>query len=443
MTPLRVAALGLALLPAGVGGEEAPAEYPPELWARALAEAGHAADYVRILDDGPAELWDAAALGVLGEKGRVDTYVLPVVLDRFDALGPDARDAIAMALAAHAPDPRAVPLLLRFVRDPWPGADPKLREQALDTLLHRAGAEDVEALAALLEDGDPGVRVRAVRALASLDDPRVGARLHAVVGNEREPAIREAAVAALAARRLAAEGEPRRGELEAPRALAAARSLPLIVLLLASLWLGFVCFLWGLRLLRLRRLVRGLPLSSARAVAVGQVALRGEAQPLEGRSLRHPVTGEVCLHHEGARDARFLLVDATGSVVVDANGAVLASADGVIVPGERIQVIGDARRGRPGHGDEGGVVSVAAPPEGRSAFQRTSQLLVGAVMGRLAGGGSARMLFSDPLRCYWIWDDLQRPPFSSSRDTVWLAGSFVLAGGWLVVFLATAASLLR
>ena len=63
-------------------------------------------------------------------------------------------------------------------------------------------------------------------------------------------------------------------------------------------------------------------------------------------------------------------------------------------------------------------------------------------MGGLLGRGSARMLFTDPLHCFWIWDDLQATPFTRPRETACLVGAFVLAGGWVLVFFAAVAALL-
>ena len=44
------------------------------------------------------------------------------------------------------------------------------------------------------------------------------------------------------------------------------------------------------------------------------------------------------------------------------------------------------------------------------------------------------MLFSDPGRCFWIWDDLERRPMGEVRDVVWLASSVLLGGAWSIVF---------
>ncbi len=44
------------------------------------------------------------------------------------------------------------------------------------------------------------------------------------------------------------------------------------------------------------------------------------------------------------------------------------------------------------------------------------------------------MLFSDPTRCFWIWDDLERRPMGEARDVGWLAASTLLGGAWIIVF---------
>ena len=52
------------------------------------------------------------------------------------------------------------------------------------------------------------------------------------------------------------------------------------------------------------------------------------------------------------------------------------------------------------------------------------------------------MLFTDPLRCFWVWDDLQATPFTTARETAWLVGAFLFGGGWVVVFVVAATALL-
>jgi hypothetical protein len=86
-------------------------------------------------------------------------------------------------------------------------------------------------------------------------------------------------------------------------------------------------------------------------------------------------------------------------------------------------------------------VVVAGSTLRQRAFQKMAQLMVGSVMGGLFGRGSARMPFSDPLRCFWVWDDLQATPFTTPREAAWLVGSLLLAGGWVVFFFAVAVRL--
>lgn len=350
----------------------AVSDLPSVTWSDVLEQASHPSDFTRILAEGPPEIWDAAADGLLGERERVSGLALPLVLLRLEAFGPETRLRVSTALVRESRDPRVLPLLARLAFDPGPLDDSSLQAMAAERF----------------------------------EDP-----------------------------------EPARDSGVGPT------SWLLALLALVSGWLGLVLFLWGLRLLTLRRLVRGLSPSTARSLAVGQVALQGEAQPLDGESLRHPVTREVCLFYEGAdrdgRAPRFYVVDETGPVAVDPSGAVLLSADGVIVPGERVHLIGEARRGRPAPGERAGEVVVGAPAYGKSAFQRMAQLMVGSVMGGIFGRGSARMLFTDPLRCFWVWDDLQATPFTTARETAWLVGAFLFAGGWVVVFVAAATALLE
>lgn len=391
---LRAATAVLALWASVAVAQEEPAAsegralHPPVAWSDILEKSDHPAIITRVLVDGPPGLWDAAALKVLGEDEEVPVYAVDVILHRLDSLGDETRSRVLAALLEDARDPRVLPLLGRFAYEPRGEDDPRLREIATR---HLESAEIRAAYERQRRGEDPFPR--------PTPEP-------APLVPERSP-----------------EPEP---DAVTPW---------LVVLLLVSGWLGLVLFLWGLRLLRLRRLVRGLPPSRARSLAAGQVALQGEAQPLEGGTLTHPETGEVCLFYEGAQDVyRFSVVDETGPVTVDPKGAVLLSADGVIVPGERVHLIAEARPDR----DE---MVVAASTLRQSAFQRMAQLMVGSVMGGLFGRGSARMLFSDPLRAFWVWDDLQATPFTTFRETAWLVGSFLLAGGWVVVFVAVAVRL--
>jgi hypothetical protein len=52
------------------------------------------------------------------------------------------------------------------------------------------------------------------------------------------------------------------------------------------------------------------------------------------------------------------------------------------------------------------------------------------------------MLFSDPQRCFWIWDDLERRPMAEARDYLWLVGGVLLSGSWILVFAVCAMALL-
>jgi hypothetical protein len=179
---------------------------------------------------------------------------------------------------------------------------------------------------------------------------------------------------------------------------------------------------------------------------MGRVALKGTAQPLEGVLMEHPLTGEPSLHHVGAdrQDpaAPFLLTDDTGRIVVDPRGAVLLSEDGVIVPGEDVYVMGEVTRapteapGRLGH------PIVGKPRVERTLFEKAVHFVIQGLLGGLAGQGKTMMLFSDPRSFFWIWDDAEKPPMSSSRETAVLFGAFVLAGSWVLIFGAAAAALL-
>jgi hypothetical protein len=52
------------------------------------------------------------------------------------------------------------------------------------------------------------------------------------------------------------------------------------------------------------------------------------------------------------------------------------------------------------------------------------------------------MLFSDPRRCFWVWDDLEGRPFGNRREVALVVAVFVFAGAWIAVAAIAATSLL-
>ena len=140
---------------------------------------------------------------------------------------------------------------------------------------------------------------------------------------------------------------------------------------------------------------------------------------------------EPCVYYPGADvehpETRFYVVDDSGRVLIDPRRAVLFSDDGVLVTGERVHLVGYAIR------DHGKVVvgkDPSMPPLYRRAGHRIIEVLFG--FGRKTS--VTKMLFTDPSRGFWIWDDLERRPMGEASDVLWLAASVLLAGAWIVVF---------
>jgi len=216
-----------------------------------------------------------------------------------------------------------------------------------------------------------------------------------------------------------------------------------LLVVLAPLALGVALLLWGLRLLQLHRLLRHLPLTKTRTVTPGLVALRGAVHAV-AEPLYHPETGEQCVYYVGAErrhpGLRFWLEDDSGRVQVDPAGMVMLSEDGVLQPGERVQLLATAVRGGAGRGAERWVLGKDRSP--RNAFERLVHGTVERLFGFFSGSDVTRMLFSDPQRCFWIWDDLQGRPFGSRGELATIVAVFAFAGGWLTVAAIVATALL-
>jgi HEAT repeat protein len=216
-------------------------------------------------------------------------------------------------------------------------------------------------------------------------------------------------------------------------------STPLVFFLLTSALsalLGLIFFFWAFRLLKLRALLEGLGLSNAQSIALGTVAISGEAQP-RGDYLKHPYTGELCVWYRGApREHCFYLEDGTGRLLVDPHDAVLLSEDGLLSPGERIHIVATAKRNpdAPSTSSESLRVVLGKRDEVRPFHQRIVDLLVGGLLGVTAGNRSIRRLFDNPQDVFWIWDDARRRPMSSPREVALIFAVALFAGGWMVVF---------
>lgn len=253
---------------------------------------------------------------------------------------------------------------------------------------------------------------------------------------DADPFLRDFARARLAAR---------------PTTTAAARGqwpLPvgtgiLAAFMAASLLLAVAVFLWGFRMLQLRRLLRHLAVSKARSAGVGLVALEGEVQPLENRALAHPDTEQLCVFYDGADrevpDHHFWLLDDTGRVLVQPRHALLLSEDGVLLPGERVRMIGTARRLAGADADGKAPTVLGSGPMRASAFSRLGRGLLGSVMARR----TTHLLFSDPRQRLLIWDDAHGTPFLSARETALIFLSFAFAATWMLIFLAGVAVLMH
>jgi hypothetical protein len=216
----------------------------------------------------------------------------------------------------------------------------------------------------------------------------------------------------------------------------------LIALALISALLGLVLFLWGFRLVQLLRLLRRLAPSTTRAVPMGTALLRGRLRAAGNRPLEHPLTGEPCLWYVGAeRDhswQRFWLEDHTGRILVNPHGAILLSADGVLVDDEAVQILGKvAREPASVSGTVAKKVLRKDRPR-RTLAGRVGHFLVQGVLGLWSRGGTGMALFSDPLRCFWIWDDLDQRPVKPGRELARLLVVFLLAGLWITVFAVAA-----
>jgi hypothetical protein len=196
---------------------------------------------------------------------------------------------------------------------------------------------------------------------------------------------------------------------------------------------GLLLFIWGYRLINLRRFLVNTARSTIRSVAMGTQALRGEVQPWDNRLLTHPLSGELCVYYAGADrddpDHRFWLVDATGRILVEPAGAILLSEDAVLLPGEEVQLVGDVRLSTHKRGEQ----VVAKRREPRHHLEVAFHLLLNQLLGNLFRDSNSRALFSDPSRVFWIWNDLGSAPFTSRWQTVSLFSSVVAAGGWLVL----------
>ena len=74
----------------------------------------------------------------------------------------------------------------------------------------------------------------------------------------------------------------------------------------------------------------------------------------------------------------------------------------------------------------------------RTLVGRIGHFLVQGVLGCWERMGTGRALFSDPLRCFWIWDAHDGGPLHGRLELYRLLLVFLLAGIWITVFAAAA-----
>ena len=369
--------------------------------AEGSIHAEHPSDYVRVLETDQPLLWDEAVNGLLGEEDELPTLSVSSVVRRFDVLDPRVQLRVVRALGEHPRHPRTGETLA-LVRGQESRKEPtapaeEVRDAAREMLLtlHQRGRLPAEWAQRLSDPGE------------SKDEA------------EEEPYQQPATVEEVSEPRLAT---------------------PILVgsAVLSGI-VGVLVFIWSFRLFQLAVRVRNRPVSKVSALAMGPVALEGEVQPAGGY-LRHPVTGEACVYYAGADDdhpeTSFFLEDGTGRVLIDPRRAVLFSDDDVLVAGERVHLVGFA--GRDGDGRVIIRKDETPPPLYRRMVHGAIKLLLG--FGH--GTSVTRMLFSDPHRCYWIWDDLERRPMGEARDVFWPAAGFLLGGAWMVVFALAVAGLI-
>jgi hypothetical protein len=216
--------------------------------------------------------------------------------------------------------------------------------------------------------------------------------------------------------------------------------------LLAAGALGLFVFLWGFRMLQLRRLLQHLAPANARTVTLGLVSLRGEVHPVAGKMLVHPVTEESCVYYAGAEDEtaglRFWLADETGRVLVDPRGVVLISEDQTLVPGERVHILGTAVRTQEG---DGSTRTLVHQGEGKRMLVEWLLILPVRLLFGLFGASAriAATLFTRPERSFWIWDDLHQTPMTTQRDLITVFLSMLAAAAWITLFVAAAIAVLE
>lgn len=330
-------------------------------------------------------------------------------------------------------------------------SDPADWERAVQIILptdqYAVPSLSVSTLTQRLPGLRPESQLRVMRKMsyAMERDPRVVAAFRQLAGTAADPRVREEAQRALDRHDAGGGHYPLANSSNAapPSWLHSFMLAVALLLILAPLALGAALFLWGFRLLQLQRLLHHLPVSRIRTLTPGLVALRGEVQCC-GEPLFHPLTDELCVYYVGAErrisDLRFWLVDDSGRVRIDPAGMAMLSEDGVLVPGEEVHLIASAERVAEGSDPERWLLRKAHVP--RSAFEGMMHFIIDRLFGFFSGSGLSKMLFSDPRRCFWVWDDLEGNPFGSRREVALVVAVFAFAGAWIAVAVIAATTLL-
>lgn len=144
----------------------------------------------RVLSDPDASVRVAAAnaLGVSGAK----TALVPL-LGRIDDVEPEVREAVARALARLGDSGAVVPLIGK-IQD----TRPNVRKSVAAALGVLGDPRAEGALLLLLRDADEAVRVAALGSLGRIKAADAAATVTSLLSTERRPAVREAALLALA-----------------------------------------------------------------------------------------------------------------------------------------------------------------------------------------------------------------------------------------------------
>ncbi|HEX9725684.1 MAG TPA: hypothetical protein VGC53_15500 [Vicinamibacteria bacterium] len=400
-------------------------------------EAEDPSDYVRVLEGDQRDLWGEAVDGLLGEDDNLPVLSVSSVLKRLPALDPMLQARVARALGEDPRHPKTADTLWQLMQGTLqPDAGEAISEPP-DRSDAPTDSSPREAILKLVQES-----VETPKSVGPFEDVQRAARETLLLlldeGKLSEEWIRRlegvdeqfGAKAREAFSKLAESGKEERAATAPPPE----RSVTPLILIASAVLSGIVgalLFVWAFRLLQLSVRVRNRPVSKVSALALRPIALEGEVQPT-GAYLRHPVTGEACVYYAGADidspNKRFYLEDGSGRVLVDPRRAVLFSDDGVLVAGERVHVAGFADRD-----SEGNAVirkDETEPPLYRRIVHRFIKVLFG--FGHATS--VTRMLFSDPHRCFWIWDDLERRPMGEAKDVVWLAAGSILGGAWMLVF---------